>query len=164
MIRLHLITTHTPDGPFYMIADEQDVVRVSGFGAVSDLEARLPAASADHILEALEAHPYQRHILDYYAGVPNALDAILRAQIGSPFQEKVWSAISAIPYGKTMTYKQLAQAAGNPAAVRAAGTICGRNRLILLVPCHRVLKSDGSIGSYLYGPTLKKSLLDRERS
>ena len=74
----------------------------------------------------------------------------------------IWDVISAVPYGKTISYKTLAKASGNPAAIRAAGTVCGLNRLILLIPCHRVLKSDGSIGSYLYGPKIKESLLRHE--
>jgi methylated-DNA-[protein]-cysteine S-methyltransferase len=100
----------------------------------------------------------------YYKGDAAALDAIPRSQDGSDFQKRVWQAIGAIPYGSTLSYKQLAASSGNPAAIRAAGTICGLNRLILLVPCHRILKSDGSIGSYLYGPAIKTSLLRHEKA
>jgi methylated-DNA-[protein]-cysteine S-methyltransferase len=164
MSTLRIITTSTPDGDFYMIADDDDVVRASGFGDVDSLAARLPEALRGIPLQAAKAHPYQQLVQAYYGGDKQALDRIVRHQDGSDFQEKVWEAISSVGYGSTVSYKELADRSGAPAAIRAAGTICGRNRLILLVPCHRILKSDGSVGSYLYGPAIKMQLLQREKA
>jgi methylated-DNA-[protein]-cysteine S-methyltransferase len=157
-----IITTDTPDGAFHIIIDQNGVAHASGFGAADDLIKRLPEALQNSTIEPVATHPYQKLVLAYYEGDGTALAKIPQMQNGSDFQLNVWNAISAVPYGKTISYKALAEASGKPAAIRAAGTICGLNRLILLVPCHRVLKSDGSIGSYLYGPEIKKSLLQHE--
>lgn len=160
---LTAITTSTPDGEFHIIIDGQGIAKTSGFGPLEELAKRLPKELHLAKILSVGAHPYQKLVEDYYNGNKTALDKIPRQQSGSDFQQKVWQAISSIGYGQTMSYKQLAAAAGNQKAIRSAGTICGLNRLILLVPCHRILKSDGSIGNYLYGPTIKKSLLNREK-
>ena len=81
---------------------------------------------------------------------------------GTAFQQAVWAALRAIPAGETRSYAQLAAAVGRPAAVRAAGTACGDNGLAILVPCHRVLRSDGGLGGYAYGLERKRALLARE--
>ncbi len=82
---------------------------------------------------------------------------------GTAFQQAVWAALRAIPAGETRTYKQVAAAVGKPDAVRAAGTACGDNRLAVLIPCHRVLRTDGGLGGYAYGLERKKALLKAER-
>ncbi|RYD87917.1 MAG: methylated-DNA--[protein]-cysteine S-methyltransferase, partial [Sphingomonadales bacterium] len=81
---------------------------------------------------------------------------------GTAFQEAVWNALRAIPAGETLSYAQLAAAAGNPGAVRAAGTACGANPVAIVVPCHRVQRADGSVGGYAWGPDRKRALLKRE--
>jgi AraC family transcriptional regulator of adaptative response/methylated-DNA-[protein]-cysteine methyltransferase len=81
---------------------------------------------------------------------------------GTAFQEAVWQALKDIPPGETRTYAEIATAAGSPGAVRAAGTACGSNHVPVIIPCHRVLRSDGSLGGYAYGLDRKKALLDRE--
>jgi len=160
---LRSITIATPDGNFHLIIDAHDIVRASGFGTLEALTMRLPESIRTAPLDEGDPnHPYAQLVRAYYTGDRSALDAIPREQPGSDFQQRVWAAISDVPYGATISYKELATAADNPAAIRAAGTICGLNRLILLVPCHRVLKSDGSIGSYLYGPEIKAALLRHE--
>jgi methylated-DNA-[protein]-cysteine S-methyltransferase len=164
MDKLTMLSTQTPDGPFHLIIDQDAITRVSGFGDKDELLLRLPESLQIAPITSATTHPYIELIDAYYHGDKTALDKIPRQQEGSDFQRAVWQTISTIPYGETVSYKELATISGKPAAVRAAGTICGRNRLILLVPCHRVLKSDGSIGSYLYGPQIKDALLRREGS
>ena len=83
---------------------------------------------------------------------------------GTAFQEAVWQALKAIPPGETRSYGELAASVGNPAAVRAAGSACGANPVAVLVPCHRVRRSDGNLGGYAYGLERKRALLERERS
>ena len=83
---------------------------------------------------------------------------------GTAFQEAVWQALRDIPPGETRSYAELAAAAGNPKAVRAAGTACGKNHVAVIVPCHRARRSDGSIGGYAYGVDRKVALLTREGS
>lgn len=81
---------------------------------------------------------------------------------GTAFQEAVWQALRTIPPGETRTYTQLAIAAGNPRAVRAAGTACGANQVAIAIPCHRAQRSDGSMGGYAYGIERKVVLRKRE--
>jgi len=82
---------------------------------------------------------------------------------GTAFQEAVWRALRAIPPGETRSYAELAAAAGSPGATRAAGSACGANPLAVVVPCHRVMRSDGAPGGYAWGLERKRALLARER-
>ncbi len=81
---------------------------------------------------------------------------------GTIFQKKVWRVISKIPYGHTASYQTLAQLIKNPKAVRAVGTACGKNPYPILIPCHRVVSSNGSLGGYSGGLAIKKYLLQLE--
>ncbi|WP_238550627.1 bifunctional DNA-binding transcriptional regulator/O6-methylguanine-DNA methyltransferase Ada [Blastomonas sp. AAP53] len=81
---------------------------------------------------------------------------------GTAFQEAVWKALSDIPTGETRSYAQLAASIGKPAAVRAVGSACGANPVAVLIPCHRALRSDGTLGGYAYGLPIKVELLKRE--
>lgn len=99
----------------------------------------------------------------YLAGDLDALDAVAVDATGTSFQERVWSALRSIPAGETCSYAQLAAAVGSPGAVRAVGTANGANPVWLLVPCHRVVRSDGAVGGYGGGPDRKQWLLDHER-
>lgn len=83
---------------------------------------------------------------------------------GTPFQKKVWQAISKIPKGKTLTYKELATKIGQPKAIRAVANAVGANPLVVQIPCHRVVRSDGTLGGYSGrgGVKTKKSLLRKE--
>ncbi len=83
---------------------------------------------------------------------------------GTAFQQAVWDVLRKIPAGETRTYKEIAAAVGSPGAVRAAGSACGDNVLAVLILCHRVLRSDGTLGGYAYGVERKVKLLERERS
>ena len=82
---------------------------------------------------------------------------------GTAFQERVWQELRKIPAGETRSYAQIAAAAGKPKAVRAAGSANGANNVAALIPCHRVVRSDGSVGGYAYGSEIKSELLRRER-
>jgi O-6-methylguanine DNA methyltransferase len=90
-----------------------------------------------------------------YSNVPIRLE-------GTEFQRAIWEAIRTVPVGETISYGELARRAGHPAAVRAAATACGKNKICLLVPCHRIVRQDGSVGKYRWGSALKSILLKRE--
>lgn len=83
---------------------------------------------------------------------------------GTPFQVAVWEALLAVPKGKTVTYGELAAAAGVPKAVRAVGSACGKNKIAYLIPCHRVLAADGKVGAYRWNPKRKATMLAWEAS
>jgi AraC family transcriptional regulator of adaptative response/methylated-DNA-[protein]-cysteine methyltransferase len=81
---------------------------------------------------------------------------------GTPFQQKVWAALQAIPAGVTETYSELANRVGNPNAVRAVASACAANKLAVAIPCHRVLRTDGSLSGYRWGVDRKRALIVRE--
>ena len=162
MKRLRYITTTTPDGDFHIIIDDQDVALASGFGKLEHLIQRLPVSSEGYAFSGAKGHDYERAVQKYFQGDSEALSSIKHHQDGSVFKKTVWSSISKIPYGQTVSYRALAETYGSAGAVRALGSACGSNRLILIIPCHRVVRSDGGLGEYYYGPDIKQSLLKRE--
>ncbi len=85
-------------------------------------------------------------------------------QNGSSFQRRVWKELLKIPCGATITYKELARRIGHPRAVRAVGSAVGKNKIAILVPCHRLLGSGGRLSGYAYGVRRKKKLLDHEQT
>jgi len=119
-------------------------------------EAEAAAISTDPLL--LEAAD---QLGAYFAGELHEFDLPL-APRGTPFQRGVWDAVSAIPYGSTATYADIAAAVGRPSACRAVGAANGRNPLPLIVPCHRVIGAAGALTGYGGGLERKRSLLDLE--
>lgn len=83
---------------------------------------------------------------------------------GTPFQKKVWSALTKIPYGETRSYQDVARAIGHPKAFRAVGNANGNNPIPLIIPCHRVIESNGGLGGFGHGLKVKKELLDFEKT
>ena len=99
---------------------------------------------------------------EYFAGQRESFTLPTRAE-GSDFQRRVWQVVVAIPYGQTRTYAQLADAVGRRGQIRAVGAANGRNPLAIVVPCHRVVASDGSLTGYAGGLARKRALLNLER-
>ncbi len=83
---------------------------------------------------------------------------------GTPFQKKVWSALTKIPYGRTRSYADIARTIGHPKAFRAVGNANGRNSIPLIIPCHRVIASNGGLGGFGHGIKVKRQLLDFEKN
>lgn len=102
-----------------------------------------------------------RQLDEYFAGTRTVFDLPL-APVGTPFQRRVWELLRAIPWGRTITYGELARRAGNPAACRAVGAANGRNPLPIVVPCHRVIGSGGRLTGYAGGLAAKQRLLELE--
>ena len=100
----------------------------------------------------------------YFAGDLRAIDAVAVDPEGTPFQRRVWAALRTIPAGTTWSYADLARAVGQPTATRAVGAANGRNPIALVVPCHRVIASDGTLGGYGGGLEMKRWLLRHEGS
>lgn len=106
---------------------------------------------------------FKNQILEYLAGERKSFDHLeLLNPEGTDFQKSVWQALLKIPYGKTSTYKELANEIGKPKAMRAVGTAVGKNPFLIIVPCHRVIKSDGNLGGFAYGSEVKRKLLKIE--
>ena len=105
--------------------------------------------------------PFRDQLRAYFAGELREFDVPL-ALDGTEFQRKVWAALRKIPYGKTISYAELARRVGQPGAARAVGSANGRNPVGLIVPCHRVIAADGTLGGYGGGLDRKRWLLDHE--
>ena len=103
----------------------------------------------------------RRQLTEYFAGTRRQFDLPLR-QPGTPFQSRVWQALMEIPYGATCSYGDIARNIGQPQAMRAVGMANGRNHIPIIVPCHRVVNSDGSLGGFSSGLWRKQKLLELE--
>jgi methylated-DNA-[protein]-cysteine S-methyltransferase len=103
-----------------------------------------------------------RQLDAYFAGTLRQFDLPL-APAGTPFQQRVWQGLREIPYGETVSYKELARWIGRPSAVRAVGAANGQNPLAIVIPCHRVIGSDGRLVGYGGGLAAKSALLELER-
>lgn len=127
---------------------------------VAELVRQFAAAS---VVESAELGREMASVLALWR--VGAVDATLPLDIrGTAFQHRVWQALRSIPTGQTRTYKQVAAQLGMPDAVRAVGSACAANRLALLVPCHRVLRSDGGLGGFRWGLDFKQRLLADENA
>jgi len=158
---LHARTYKTPAGPLSIIVDtEAQAVSAGGFCPPQDLIDRMPGSPSWKTVSRLPLT--DRPIADYLAGSLSALDEIPVSQPGTDLQQEVWSGLREVPAGSTVTYTELAATTAKPRAIRAAGTACGRNLVAPIVPCHRALRSDGSLGGYYYGLDVKQWLLDHE--
>lgn len=104
----------------------------------------------------------KKELKEYFSGKRKQF-TITYTLSGTEFQLDVWSTLLLIPYGETITYKDLAVKIGRPKAVRAVGTACGKNPLPIIIPCHRVVPSFGGIGNYVWGSKVKKQLIDLEK-
>lgn len=132
-------------------------------GRKDALVERLATQVSPRVLE-LSAHldPVRRQLDDYFAGRRRRFDLALDWSLTRGFGRRVLEAAAAIPYGATRTYREVAASAGNPAASRATGGALGANPLVIVVPCHRVLRTDGGLGGYTTGLDKKRYLLELE--
>ena len=152
----------TPVGNIYLIADSGLLI-AAGFKSMNSLQNRLSPSDKLRKIEPIEKIPKISKLIDnYFEGRLDALNLIQVRQPGAQFSQRVWRVMRAIPAGMTISYAQLAKKAGSPAAFRAAGTACGNNLLAPLIPCHRIIKSDGTLGNYGYGVAIKEKLLRLE--
>jgi methylated-DNA-[protein]-cysteine S-methyltransferase len=144
----------TPEGIVRLAFDNEDRDEVLG-----DLAARV----SPRVLEApARLDPARRELEEYFEGRRTAFDLPLDWALTKGFRRQVLGAAARIPYGRTGTYRSVATEAGSPRAVRAAGTALATNPIPIIVPCHRVLRSDGALGGYRGGADRKDVLLRLE--
>jgi len=148
-------------GPMLVAATEKGVCRLSFGRGREELERLFPNAE---LIEGGES--FATLVQQVVAAVDDpARGRDIPVDVrGTAFQERVWQELRKIPPGKTRSYAEIAAAAGNPTAVRAAGSANGANHVPVLIPCHCVIRSDGSLGGYAYGLDIKRELLAREAS
>ncbi len=151
-------TMPSPVGEIYIVASSKGLNGVfwhkQDVKCTAKLNAQQPADR--FILKAV------KQLKEYFAGQRRAFDLDLNFT-GTPFQNRVWKALAQIPFGETVAYKDIARKIDHPKAVRAVGTANGKNPFSIIVPCHRVIAADGSIGGYGGGLAVKRRLLEIEQ-
>jgi len=139
-------------GPLLLAVSERGLVALEfGRGAVA----------AGWVESPEKTGPYARQLEEYFAGRRRRFDLPLDLR-GTDFQKRCWQELLKIPYGETRSYADIARAIGNPSAVRAVGLANGQNPIAIMVPCHRVIGSDGSLTGYGGGLETKRKLLELE--
>ena len=148
-------------GPMLVAATDKGVCRLSFREDAAALRTRFPHAD---LVEGGDAFAALLAQVVTSVERPGDFAHIPLDVQGTAFQEAVWQELRRIPKGETRSYAQIAAAVGNPRAVRAAGSANGANNVAVLIPCHRAVRSDGSLGGYAYGLDIKRELLERERT
>jgi methylated-DNA-[protein]-cysteine S-methyltransferase len=159
-------TVDSAVGPLLLAATPRGLVRVAF--ANEDRDGVLQVLSqrvSPRILEApMRLDPIAREIDEYFTGRRRGFDVALDWSLAQGFRRTVLEHLNAdIGYGATASYAALARLSGSPKAVRAVGSACATNPIPIVVPCHRVIRSDGALGAYRGGPVAKRVLLDLER-
>lgn len=156
-----------PGGTVSVVVDPGDAAVVASgfsgidavFGFLTDKEqarGHRDAPDSDAVRPVVEA------LSAYARGDLDALERVAVRQPGGPFMQRAWDELRGVSAGATDSYAGLAGRAGSPSAVRAAGQACARNKVAPFVPCHRILRTDGSLGGYAYGLPVKEALLVHE--
>lgn len=161
----HIDRIESATGTMLVVSDQEQRLRALGW---EDVEDRLQRQLAAHYGERLQLRPgptsasIRDALHGYLEGKLDAIDSIAVATGGTAFQRAVWQQLRAIPAGTTLTYAQLADRIGRPKAVRAVGHANGANPICIVVPCHRLVGSNGSLTGYGGGLPRKRWLLDHE--
>jgi len=153
-------TLTTPIGELSLLARD-DVIVAAGFGSPVEMAAQL---DDDDLVIRPDLGRLSAAVKAYFDGDLHAMDDLPVAQPGGDFHQAAWKVMREVAPGETITYAELAARAGNPKAVRAAGSACARNLIAPIVPCHRIVRTGGALGGYYYGLDTKNWLLAHERA
>ncbi len=152
----------TPIGTLHLICDEH-VLLGATFSGIQAAIASLEATDASQKISSVKSIPIVSDLIaSYFDGDVQAINAITVRQPGPSFSQAAWKAMRKVKPGNTLSYADLADRAGSPAAVRAAGSACAKNAVVIVVPCHRIVKTGGALGNYAYGLDAKEWLLRHE--
>lgn len=159
---LLLSTLATPIGSLNLIAD-QHILLAANLSTIKALKESLGADDSIREIKSVAKIPVITDLInDYFDGDIAAINSIQVRQPGAPFSQAAWKAMKKVRPGKVISYSDLAERAGSPAAIRAAGSACAKNAIVLVVPCHRIVKTGGALGNYAYGLSKKEWLLNHE--
>ena len=159
---LLLTNISTPIGNLNLIADEH-VLLGANLSTLKALRESLSAENSEREIKSVSKIPVITDlIIDYFDGDISAINSIQVRQPGANFSQAAWKAMKKIKPGSVISYGELADRAGSPAAVRAAGSACAKNAIVIVVPCHRIVKTGGALGNYAYGLNKKEWLLHHE--
>lgn len=152
----------SPIGVLNLLTDDQILLGLN----LSNVKALKDSISAEDFTKGFKEVnriPVITELLSqYFDGDISAINGISVRQPGAPFSQAAWKAMRKVKSGKVLSYADLAERAGSPAAVRAAGSACAKNAIALVIPCHRIVKTGGALGNYAYGLSKKEWLLAHE--
>lgn len=157
---VYATTLDTPVGPLALLVRD-DALVAAGFTSVDDQFGRLHGPATLRLVDDLG--PFSLALQAYFDGDVTAPDTLAVSQPGGGFRQAAWKVMREVPPGETISYGELASRAGSPSAVRAAGSACAQNMVAPIVPCHRIVRTGGSLGGYYYGLATKEWLLAHER-
>jgi methylated-DNA-[protein]-cysteine S-methyltransferase len=161
-VTLLIATSKTPIGNLNLIAHEH-VLLGANLSNIAALKAGLDSADRNREIKVVMSIPIISDLIaDYFDGDISAINGISVRQPGANFSQAAWKAMRKVRAGAVISYAELADRAGSAAAVRAAGSACAKNAIMLVVPCHRIVKSGGALGNYAYGVSKKEWLLSHE--
>jgi methylated-DNA-[protein]-cysteine S-methyltransferase len=157
-------TIQTPVGPLTIVVGDTGAVRGAGFTSdVNDLLALIHPDLVEETRPAADIGAVSDAVRSYFDGDLTAIDDVpVELRTGGTFMAHAWQVMRDIKPGAPVTYTQFAELSGRPAAIRAAAAACARNPVAFFVPCHRVLRLDGTLGGYRWGLPVKRWLLDHE--
>lgn len=158
-----LLQMSTPDGPFTIIARDGMVLASGWTAGPGELTGQIHPGLLPASLQEVTGLPgISAAVEAFYSGDPEPAMAVPVLQRSGPFRAHAWDVLRQVKPGFPVTYTEYAALAGNPRAVRAAASACAFNAAALFVPCHRVIRTDGSLGGFRWGLRIKESLLERE--
>lgn len=153
----------SPMGPLWLAATPQGLASLDLRGSEAEVRAAWRRRTGrDAVRDDAALRPYVEELERYFAGAITRFHVPLDIVEGTPFQRKVWAALTTIPYGETRSYKWLAEQVGAQRGFRAVGAANGANPVAIVVPCHRVVNADGRLGGYASGLDMKRALLRLE--
>jgi methylated-DNA-[protein]-cysteine S-methyltransferase len=154
-------TFSTLAGDFSIALDENGAVAATAFGGLDALRQQLRKSKPELTRDTAGLREARGQVQAYFAGTLRKFTLPLAPE-GTAFQKSVWSELKRIPFGKKRSYGEIAAELGNPKASRAVGRANGTNPICLIVPCHRVIGTDGSLTGFFYGKEIKSRLLEHE--
>ena len=157
-----LSSLDTPVGTLNLIADEQ-LLLAANLSNLKALKESLDTRYESREIKKVKKIPVISDLIsDYFDGDISALNAIKVSQPGAHFSQEAWKAMKKVRPGSVISYSDLADRAGSAKAIRAAGSACAKNAIVIVVPCHRIVKTGGALGNYAYGLGKKEWLLRHE--
>ena len=155
-------TMASPIGKLYLLTRGETVLALNLSGFQDLLSSLSPRELEEKIDKSSKIKGITEKLEDYFDGDLKAINSIKVKQPGGDFSQSAWSAMRKIKAGTMESYSDLAYRAGSPAAVRAAGSACAKNKIAVIIPCHRIVKTGGAIGAYGWGVSKKVWLLEHE--
>jgi methylated-DNA-[protein]-cysteine S-methyltransferase len=157
-------TFASPIGKLYLLTRGETVLALNLSGFQDLLSSLTSRELEEKIGKSAKVKGVTDKLADYFDGDLKAINSIKVKQPGGDFSQRAWSSMRAIKAGRTESYADLAHRAGSPAAVRAAGSACAKNKIAVIIPCHRIVKTGGAIGAYGWGVNKKIWLLEHENA